>query len=588
MAEIDPITLRKLANLGHKKVKDFRRARYWMIKNFVGRWYGQNAYEAGDSIAKPLNMIYQSVCTLVPLIVFKNPKVFVTSKFPQYSDYAETLELAVNHIVDHIKLAEMLRKVVTDSMFMGGFVRRGIGLCNRGLEIDGQFYDLGQPCIDYVSSDDIIIDPNARSWNDQMILGNHYCASYDDMLALGVDASVLERISVQNFAEKRSSELGSSSVSQASESSELGKIFDFTDIYDRNSNRFLTYVRDGSGDATGEPILAKEFEGPEGLPYDMLGYAFPPDNLMPIPPVAMWSDMNRMLNDMTIKMGNQASRNKSVLAYEPDAWEDAQQVVDAPDGMAVRVQDVEGLKEIHLGGVNEDVYRYVEWAKQNFNQQAMNMDLLGGIQADQGTATQSTMMMQQSTLRVNDMVNQAYEFTARQVNYLAWHVHHDPYMTALPLTKKKNNQVTGTYFTPEIRQGEWMDYVLGVHPHSMERRDPVTQSKRILEFFSTVTPALAQAQQMLGPALRMDVAMRILGRYMGVDELEELISLPELDRVNALRLKTIEAGTEGPGKAAEMVRPGQTNPMQMGTLNGVTNEQAQETQQMAPQPQGAF
>lgn len=579
MPSIEPKTIRKIANIGYTKQKDFRLARYIMIKKYVGRWYGYTPGE--EQCVSPLNLIYQAVTTIVPLVVFKNPKAFCTSNYNRYDDYAETLEMAINHIIVQLDLAEMLRMVVTDSMFMGGFVRRGLGLCGKGLEMEGEWYDLGQPCIDYVSSDDIIPDPNARTWADQKIIGNHYEAEYDTMLEIGVPKEDLDKMTSSSVVEKTAANINRANTMHG-DSQELAKILRFTDVYNRDNNTFYTFARDGSGEITGNPLMEKEYEGPDDLPYDMLGYAYAPDNLMPIPPVSLWIDPNRLVNELTVKMANQATRNKSILAYEPDAWQDAENIANAEDGLTVRVGDIEAIKELKLGGVSEDVYRYVAWAKQNFNEQAMNMQLLGGIQANQETATQSTMMMQQSTLRVNDMVNRTYAFTARQVKYLAWHLHHAPYIEPLPLAKKRNNKQQTKWFTAETRQGRWLDYVMGVHPMSMERRDPTVQSKRILDFFATVTPALAQAQQMLGPAFKMNEALKILGRYMGIDELEDLVSIPELDQVNELRLQAISKNTEGPGKADDYGgRVGQPNPMAMGAINSLGAEQNQMQQEVA-------
>ncbi|MFP3326294.1 hypothetical protein R0K05_24905, partial [Planococcus sp. SIMBA_160] len=74
--DYEPVKIAKSVHTGFKRMEKFRRNREKLLKEYVGRWYGGRE-DKGK--ATPINLIYQAVTTLVPNLVYQDPKVSVTS-----------------------------------------------------------------------------------------------------------------------------------------------------------------------------------------------------------------------------------------------------------------------------------------------------------------------------------------------------------------------------------------------------------------------------------------------------------------------------------------------------------------------------
>jgi hypothetical protein len=143
-------------------------------------------------------------------------------------------------------------------------------------------------------------------------------------------------------------------------------------------------------------------------------------------------------------------------------------------------------------------------------------------------------------------------------------------------------------YTPEMREGDWLDYTISVRPYSMARQDPNMEVRRLMELCGNVIPALAQTYQLLGPAFNIENALNIIARRMGIEELDEIINSPALNMQLQQMQRMLEAGVPMSPKVISTMmgtqgfaqgggvpampgggRPGQPNPRAMLAL-GVT------------------
>ena len=165
---------------------------------------------------------------------------------------------------------------------------------------------------------------------------------------------------------------------------------------------------------------------PPVAPYHMLGFAPVSNNILPVAPAGIWYDLHIFGNRIARKFARQSERLKRVLAYTPDAVEDAENIAEADDGETVRVADVNQLKEVTYGGAGNDAYNWIEWIKKNFGEQAGNSDLLQGTSTNAPTATQAEMLQANTSVRLSDMQGRVYDFTADVVGDLVFVLHTDP------------------------------------------------------------------------------------------------------------------------------------------------------------------
>ena len=594
---MQPSKLSKLASLGFKKMRAFRQSRMLMLGQYVGRFYGKKA--ATEGTAFPLNMMYQATTTLVPNLAYKNPKADVSSRFVEYEPYAEIAALALNHLVDEINLKATMRKVVTDAIFLAGFLKTGLAISGNTLDIDGFTHDVGQPYCDRVDPDDIVLDPVARQWEEQRFIGNRFRADLSTLQDSGMyDPDQLAQLSSRYENYGGDTFAGGLSGGSYSEADSIAKAVDLVELWLPGQNTIVTMPW-LPGDEIGSQFLnVVDYEGPEAGPYSMLGFAMVPDNILPVAPAMVWYDLHIMANKMARKAARQAERQKSVLVYESSGWEDAQEIVDAMDGESVRVDNISAIKEVSYGGVNDDAYQYIEWAKRQFSEMAMNVDLLSGAKSNEATLGQAEMVQANGSIRIGDMQSMVYDFVGDAIKQMFFFLHTDP-LIELPLVKRVSGQDQQVVYTPEMREGDWIDYNIKVRPYSMARQDPNVKVRRVLEFCGSVIPALAQAYQMLGPAFNLEATIVMVGREMGIEDLGEIINSPILHAQIERMRQMLEAGVPMDPKVIQTMmgsqgftgggqtalpgggRPQQPNPRQM-LAAGITptverNQSLQET-----------
>ena len=543
--DYEPSKIAKSMAAGFTRMRRFRKARERLMQEYVGRWYG-GGQGTDRSKATPINLIYQAVTTLVPNLVYQDPKVSVSSNFLKYRDYAQILGLATNHLANEIQLRKTLRMAITDAIFMCGWIKTGISTSGETLDIDGVGHDVGQPYADRVDPDDMVIDPWARTLEEAIFIGNRYRIPKEVVKSLGIADD--EQINILQSRLDRASEPDVTMLSQVGESTDSmkrGEPVEFVDLVDlwlpgENVIATLPWTPDGSLPG-GDYLRVIEYDGPERGPYHQLGFAWVPDNIMPAPPAGVWYDLHETANRLARKAARQAERQKTVLAYEGSAQEDVADILETSDGESVRVDSIEAIREINFGGVNESNYDYLSWAKENFSEMSMNIDLLSGTGTNEPTATQAEIVQANSSIRLSDMQGLVYQFTADICRDLTFFLHTDP-LIELPLVKRDKGVDQQVIYSPEMREGDWTDYQLKIVPFSMARQDPNLKVRRLMEFIGNGVPAMAQAFQMLGPVFKLESAIELIGRNMGIEELEEIIDTEALNQRLERMREMIEQG----------------------------------------------
>jgi hypothetical protein len=173
--KITPQNVSKAVEISFGKFDHMRRARARMMGQMAGRFYSrQTPGDREDRKAAPLNLLYTAVTTLVPNLVYRQPKARISTDLVPFRQYADVLQLAANHLVRKTNFRMTLRKSILDSIFMAGFIKTGIADSEQYLSIGGTSVPVGQPFADRIDPDDIILDPVARDWDEQAFIGNRF------------------------------------------------------------------------------------------------------------------------------------------------------------------------------------------------------------------------------------------------------------------------------------------------------------------------------------------------------------------------------------------------------------------------------
>lgn len=583
--QINGKTLCNAVNNSFRKYDNMRKARVQFVAQYVGRFYSRlRSGSMEERKASPVNQMHTAVNTFVPNLVFNDPKIKLRSQYIDYRNYTNIAELAINHQIKTMKLRLELRQVVYDSLFMAGFMKTGLAASNEIITIDGMDFKLGRPFAERVDPDNMIFDVNARVWDEQTIMGDRYRVDRDDLLENEeFDSDVVKKLA--SWGERSSArEQRVENISDKQRPMGDNKLVDYVELADvwipkDNVIRTLPYA---NGQCQDLILAEREFNGPDTGMYHMLGYSFVPDNLLPVPPAAVWYDLQVMINRLTRKIRRQSDRSKQVLVYDGESIDDAKTIIDAADGDVLGVNDIDRLKEIGLGGTSESVFRELGFMEQKFSEQALNVDLLSGTAANAPTATQSQILQTNSSIRIADLQNLVYHFTAEVARDIFFYLHTDPLIDMPLIQRTKGQEDQQVRYTPEERQGDWIDYNVDVEPYSMARQDPNVKLRRLLELFSTAVPGIAQTAQILGPGFNVENAINLVMREMGIETNDELFSSEEIREF--LMVQLTKGLGAGPGKAESIpgnsaLNLGQPNPLQQGPTGGISPEAEFNSQQ---------
>lgn len=542
----------------------------------VGRFYssGRSATPE-DQKASPLNLMYTAVSTMVPNLVYLNPRAKVKTNTLMFREYGDLLQLTLDHLSQKIKLRSTLRLAIYDAIFMAGFVKTGLAGAGDFATFDGVQVELGQPYAERVDPDDMILDPMARAWSEQTFIGNRYRADLDDLEASGMyDMDQVRKLQSRYEENAKGEAEKLTGTKSEDEYHDIAPYVDLVELYIPREQRIVTlpFTRDGVAD---QFLRVVDYDGPDTGPYHMLGFTPVSDNLMPVPPASIWYDLHLMGNRIARKLARQAERLKRVLAYEGSAEEDVNQLSEAEDGEKVRVEDVNKLKEVTYGGAAPESYEWMQWVKTNFSEQAGSIDMLSGSGSNTPTATQAEILNANTGVKLGDMQGITYDFTAEILRDLAFFLHTDP-LIDLPLIRRVNGQEVQSHYTPEMRKGNFFDFVFEVQPYSMDRPDPNKSLRRKLEFATNVIPAAAQAAMMLGPGFKIGPFLKRMAQEVQIEDADEWLNDPEFEAWIMMKLQaSLASGDPGKaGRAAVMpqpaMNPGQPNPQAYGPTGGVT------------------
>lgn len=584
-AKITPQRLQRAIQHGFDRLQHFRRHRVSFMREYVGAFYDR---EVGKAL--PLNMIHNAVSIIVPNLVANFPKNRVSSRYMIYRDYAEMLALGVDSLNKEIDLRATLRLAITDAIFGMGIIKTGLAVNGQTLELEDGRVNIGQPYADRVDLDDLTFDPMCRDLREAVFIGNKVRVPKAFLSESGLfDADTVEKIPTigqdGKGGERRSSDLSMGKVN-AYEANELVEYVELVEAWLPDDKVIVTMP---AGDQTPDRFLrVVDYEGPDTGPYNFLGFAWVPNNPLPVAPCGIWYDLHVLANDIAAKMARQARRQKDVLLYGRSAVDDAMEIMESDDGDVIAVDDPQAVQSVSYGGTNEKGYDHLGFLKAEFSQMAGNIEQLGGVRSDAPTATQAEILQANGTVRLEDMRDLVYIFTAKVNRNLAWYLHTDP-LIEMPLTKRlPGGEEIPLTLTPEVRRGEFFDFHFEIEPESMQRMDPNLRVKRMLEWATNVIPAAANAVAQFGPAFNVGKFISITGKALGLRELDELWNEPVFQMQMMEQLARAPQMADSKAMpASDGARPGQTNPMAW-YRSQIVDERNQERQQVAAGAQSTY
>lgn len=515
--------LRRAREDSYKQLKSFREQRIELLRQRVGHRYGENG--ASEKIPMPLMSLAANVYTRS--LAARNPRVLATTRWPSLKPYAVQFQLAVNEVIEELNLVATLQTCIAEALFGVGIAK--VGLCMTADDQQGFRHDAAQPFCDAVLLENWVHDANARTYEEVDFCGDKYRiplreARQNPLYDPSVAAKLQKHDGSTDVSGYENRHDQSSALSRGQKSPQGEETFhDTIELWDLWLPKDKVVVTIAA-DQDLPPLRIVEWQGPEAGPYHMLAFTPIQGNIMPLPPAYDWSELHITTNALARKIIRQAERQKTIPVYSSSSVEDAQRVKDAYDGEFTRVDDVNEIREIRTGGADAATAALVQNLRGMFSYFAGNIDTMGGLAAQTGTVGQDQLLAQQSSGQVQEMQERAEKFTTdvvRSIGYYLW--------TDEETTRALTRTITGTdvefttFWGPDQRVGQYLDYNLQVEPYSLRPQSPSERIAGLNNIVGQVLMPLMPLMQQQGLTIDINALVRTMSQYMDLPELLDVV-----------------------------------------------------------------
>jgi len=464
-----------------------------------------------------INKIFQMVTTYQRLLSSSKPNVLVGTQIQGLKPDAENLRLALNHLLDEIKFSKNLNRCVLDGFFGMSVAKTGLGKnTKQDMEIDGEFFDPGQPFTKPVSLRHFVIDTAATELDLIDFMGDRYSCTREYVEETYPEFNKKDIPANGEWGKNKPEDRPSGVKENRDE--RLRDYIWLWDIYLPKEGLIVTMF-DGWGSP---PLKVQKYQGPEGGPYDILAFNTVPDEVLGNPGARQVYNLHKMINDLTMKSWQQAKGKKDIVTFEDGAEDDADTIKNAGDGEVVGVRNNAGVQERSIGSIDPQLQALEIKTNQEFNAMSGNLENLAGLGAQTDTVGQEQIITNTTSAMVNNMRKVTVEFSEAIIRKQAWYLFYDPFID-MPLTKRVPGSTQEIYvrYTAEDREGDFLDYNFNIEPYSLKEQSPEEQlAAMFLVLEKWVIPTADQAAES-GYALNFEATSKKIADLSGI-EFEDL------------------------------------------------------------------
>lgn len=488
----------------------------------------------------PVNMMDQYVQILVRSFVQSNPRARVTSR--SNPKVAAIFQEHLNVTIREIDLLGTLRRCVQEAIL--GYL--GIAYCGITPTVNDP---AGESFCDPIALPDFVTDLAHDEFHQVDIMGHRFARRLGELV--GNEAYDQDVVPLLKGRRSGQSELDDQS-DRTDYDEEQGSLFDWVDIWAilvRPANLVVYMSQDTLID---RPLRVESADAPEFGPYCLLAFDRVLDELMPNSRAAMMLDMHDFVNGQYRRIFMKEDQAAEFFTYEGGSEEDARRIRDAMDGELILVNNNNAVARRTKGGTNPQALATAIHGRQLFDELSGNLRLLGGVGPIAETATQERLANINASRLIRDMQMQVVAFTKQILQNLGWaEWTHPTRKRQVELKIGEKGMATSEMWSPEIREGDFIEHEIDIVPDSMEHRSSGQQLEHLIR---GVQIAMQLAQM---PSERPVVIKgpEFLREYSELDNLPELAEVVDYaaDEAFVTRPPTSGAGGNPPGETAGSV-----------------------------------
>jgi len=517
--------LLKAIRSSRSAMEPFRRVRKELIKDYCGSYYS----EAGAENKTLVNLINQTARIYTVALAANNPQVLVSTPRTENIAFSRRFEVNLNKLISDMTLDKTFRSIVLDAFFClgcGVVMMRDTDTRFHGMleSEEDVWYDPGEPWLNRVSLDDLILDMPAKELTKMRYCGHRYRADYEKVMdEPGYSQKAKDKLRptsrVHHDATGAAREIASDWGS--AEDDDLKDMVWLMDIWVAENNSIATMACD-QGDL--EPLIEREWNGSQAGPYKFLSLGDTPDNVIPTSPAINLKGMHDLQNRLHRRMEDDSDAHRVVNVYPPSMADDAKRLQTAERNSWQRGASPEQIKQFEMGGVDQRDMAMATFIQTEYDRFAGNLQAMGGLGAQASTVGQEELIHGQLSKNVADMRMAVVMFAGDcilDLGRLMWEDQILELRTSMPVGNSGIN--VNSDWTPDYRLGNFEDYDFKVEPYSMVFKTPQQHLQEYFQVLREIAP-LWPMFQASGASLNVQVLVREMARLMNKPEIEQLIT----------------------------------------------------------------
>ncbi len=496
------------------ELKNPRAERNALLDQIVGSTY------PGDELKLPVpvNMLELQMTIMIAQLAASAPKVLVTSKPLNLKHVAANFEVRMNERIEEMDYSATHQLVVQDAMLLMGIVNVGLDYYET-VEHMGRSFDMMESFAARIDFDDWVHDVSAKRMDQTAFCGHRYRMPFDAFMeSKEFDESAKTNMKPDpGHHRHEGGEQRTEDMSHENMLAGKNQFRDYIEIYNLWIPHENIIVKVDS--QTGKKLGVVDYDGPEGGPYAILTFHDVPNNIIPLSPLGLRKDLHDLVNNVWRKIEQSARDQKEILVYTAGAEKDTKRILGASHLQAVRVDHLEKMKQVTFNGPSSELQILAQQTMRIFDDHAGGLNALGGMGSLGDTATESQLISTAASQRVMYMRRRNNEFLRKVMQSMAWYEWTEPVRTQVLERQSRSGRSFTVRWSPETREGDFVQYDLQIDPHSMRDQSPEQLAQALIQYVTQVAVPLAQAFPQQGKAPDIGELTEIFARYRNMPEL---------------------------------------------------------------------
>lgn len=508
-----------------------------LVKRYVGNYFRT------DWRGKPVpeNMQFSYLATLLPQIIFDNPKVMVSAdRAVAHKAVAQWMKYAINGWTKKVELRNELELVCIDMMFAFGLTMQTIeargdfpGDPTRGVFERFQCQAL-LPTLMRIEPEFALLDATCKTLGQARLQGHEFWRDIDSLQSDDrYNQEVIGKLTPQRedeMATMDGQQKGGRAKSPRMVTADIDrKRVQLYQLFLPEHRMICTLVRD----AGGESAFARDprpYVGPDSGPYTWYGVYAVPSQPYPLSPLAAMAEQFQDLNAHAVAAGIEASSHKRFAVVDANSPGLKQAIVDVPSGGVVQFPgfNAQQAVQMELGGTSEGRLKYILLLRDRLDRVMGTSDAVRG-NAQDVTATEANIADVHASNRTEFIQLKFRQAVKTALTKVGWIFFYDPAVVmAISYPDEATGQTMEGLFLGGIQPGQegmdWPSFFLDIEPYSMRRMDPAfasQQAEDMLQLAVTIGPMIVQM-----PWINWRAILDDLGEANNVPDFTERILSP--------------------------------------------------------------